>query len=373
MRAPRTLWAYIAREVAVYTLLGVVAITTVLVANHLLRRISDLIGAGFRIEDLLTILGLFATLLTVYALPISLLFGVLLALGRMSADVELTAMRACGVSLASIATPILVLASLTSAALYPITLEVEPEARREIRTTLTQLFVRGAALEPGRFAQVAGRLVYVDERTADGDFRGIVISDRSSPARPLTIFAERAEFGLDEETQLLTLSLSHGDIHIEDPDASDEHYQRIAFEHFDYKIDLTRAIGGGRQQRAREMTMDTLRTTVTRVASGDPGPYREKDLVTYELHLHRRKAAPLAPVLFAMVAVPIAMRRRRGARAAGMLVCAVLAFGYYALQAFCEFLATQGWFPPIAAPWIPNAGYAALAVALTLRARGAES
>src|SRR5262249_15675137 len=47
--------------------------------------------------------------IVVLTLPMSLLFGILIAVGRLSADSELTAMRSCGVSLAALYRPILLI------------------------------------------------------------------------------------------------------------------------------------------------------------------------------------------------------------------------------------------------------------------------
>ncbi|MGE4651478.1 MAG: LptF/LptG family permease, partial [Myxococcota bacterium] len=154
MSAPRRLWLYVAREVAGYSLLGLVAITTILVGNRLFRWLQDVLGAGIALEDLVAILALFTTLLSVYALPIALLFGILLAIGRMAADSEITAMRASGVGMEGVAVPILAIALALCALLYPITFELEPRARRGVNTTMLGIATRGAALGPGRFEQL---------------------------------------------------------------------------------------------------------------------------------------------------------------------------------------------------------------------------
>ena len=53
MRWPRTLSWYVTREVVSYTLIGLAAITTVMVARSLVRVLDELIGAGFVLADLL--------------------------------------------------------------------------------------------------------------------------------------------------------------------------------------------------------------------------------------------------------------------------------------------------------------------------------
>jgi LPS export ABC transporter permease LptF len=369
MRAPRRLWRYIAWEVLQYTLLGLTAITTVLVTNNLMRHLGDLAAVGFSYRDLLTVLRMLSTMLAIYALPISLLFGVLLGVGRLAADVEITAMRACGVSVAGIAVPIVGIAVLASALISPLHLEVEPAARREFAVTFAKILLRGAAVEPGRFSHMAGRLLYVDERDTAGHLVGVVIADRSDPKRPFMIFAESGQLELDEANAALTLRLSNGNIHIDDPEADDDRYQRIGFESFDYEIDMSEWIQPGTDLRAREMTMQELRAKSARVASGDPGPYREKEPIAYALHLQRRLAAPATPVVFTLSGIALGMRRRRGARAWGVFLCALLAFSHYALQMFCETLAVQGWFEPVVAAWIPNALFGTLGVVLLSRVR----
>jgi lipopolysaccharide export LptBFGC system permease protein LptF len=82
------------------------------------------------------------------------------------------------------------------------------------------------------------------------------------------------------------------------------------------------------------------------------------------VYLYRRYAAPLAPLLFALVGAPLGMRRRRGARSWGVLLCALVAFGYYMLQSFCELLAEGAWLSPGIAAWVPNLAFLALAVGL---------
>jgi lipopolysaccharide export system permease protein len=89
----------------------------------------------------------------------------------------------------------------------------------------------------------------------------------------------------------------------------------------------------------------------------------------YATNLQRRYALPMAPALFALVGVPLGMRRKRGARSYGVILCALLAFGYYALHSFCELLATESGFPPRLAVWLPNLLFAAGGIGLLIQAR----
>lgn len=370
MRAPKTVVGYVLREVLLYTALGLAAIILVLVTRNLIRTLEDLVDAGFTAMDLLLVVQLLGTMLFIYALPVSFLFGVLLAIGRMAADVEITAMRACGIGLRTFTVPILVFGLIFSAFTWRLTLESEPSARRQMRDALKTMLARGGVIEPGKFRRFGGsRLFYVEGRDSEGRLRGIVISDRSNPERPFMVFARSGAIQLDEDRGELVLDLADGDIHLESP-SGEERYQRIAFERFDYALDVGSILGDSRRRKAKEMSMEELGRTIERIERGDTRGLRDPP-AEYAMHWHSRMATPFAPALFGLVAVPIAMRRTRGARSMGMIWCAALASSYYVLQTLCEFLAVDGLFPVELAPWIPNLAFLALGVFLLMRARRA--
>jgi lipopolysaccharide export system permease protein len=366
---PRILSRYVAREVVQYTLLGLAAISVILLARNLVRVLDELLGAGFSWTDLGTLVRLLGTMLLLYALPVSFLFGVLLAVGRMAGDVEIVAMRACGIGIRQLLVPVLVLGVLISAGTLQLAMHVEPAARRELRAAVGSLVARGAGLQPGRFRRFGEVLVYVDARGGD-QLQGIVVSDRRDPERPLIVFAKQGQMRLDPTGTLLELALEHGDIHLDAPEgATEERDVRISFDRFDYTVDLQALLGGRKAMRAKEMTWDHLRFMVKRIASGEPLEHIQEDPIDYALDLHRRVAAPVAPALFGLVGLPIAMRRTRGARSLGALWCAALAFSYYGLQTFFSFLASEGWISAGVAMWLPNACFAAIGTVLLLRAR----
>jgi lipopolysaccharide export system permease protein len=368
MRWPRTLSLYVTREVVQYASLGLAAITLVMLTRSLVRVLDQLIGAGFQIDDLLTVASLLGAMLTIYALPVSFLFGVLLAIGRMASDVEITAMRACGIGMRALLLPIGILGLCLSVLTLKLTVDVEPAARRAMATAVQRMLVRGASVEAGRFKAVAKRMFFVDEREAEGRLRGIVISDRTDPERPFLVFAESGELRLDESRAEMVLMLERGDVHLEPRGDADDRYQRVGFERFEYRINIGEAMGTG-LPRPREMTREQLRAVVARIEAGEePGPLRDPP-VEYATNLHRRYALPAAPALFALVGVPLGIRRKRGARSYGVILCAVLAFGYYALHSFCELLATERGFPVEIAVWLPNVAYAVLGIVLVLHAR----
>lgn len=371
MRFPRILWRYVLKEVLLYAVVGFVAFATILVTQNLLQRLEDLLALGFTRGDFAVILACFLGMFGAYAVPVAFLFGVLLAMGRLSSDSEVTAMQASGVGLASLVAPVLALGAAISLLTAFLLVEVEPAGRRGLRSLLESVASRGGILEPGKFRGIGERMVFVTDRDRENRLSGVVVSDRTDPERPYLVFAERGRFVFEPETLRAHLILEDGDVHVESDPTDAQRHQRIAFETLDYSFDVSVLLHDSRSHlKAREMEFDELATLVSRIDAGEaPDDPRLEDLVKYQLEFHRRLALPLAPILFALVGVPLGLRRSRGARSWGALACIAVVFSYYALLSLSQFLAGGGVISAATALWIPNLAFALLALWLLRRAR----
>ena len=134
MVAPRLLWRYIVLEVLMHTLIGLFAITLLLVVQNMLRFLEDLLGAGVGFGALAQLCALILPAYVSYAIPTALLFGILISFGRMSADGEVVAMRACGVSVPRLLPPALALGAVAAAISAYMLFDVQPRARFAMRS-----------------------------------------------------------------------------------------------------------------------------------------------------------------------------------------------------------------------------------------------
>ena len=117
------------------------------------------------------------------------------------------------------------------------------------------------------------------------------------------------------------------------------------------------------------MTIVELRATLARLEAGEGIPHASRVPIEYRLQIQRRFALPVAPLLFALVGVPLAARRTRSGRSRGVLLCAGLVGAYYGVLTFSQYLALAGTLPAGIALWIPNVLCAVVAVLLLERAR----
>jgi lipopolysaccharide export system permease protein len=374
MARPRILFRYVLREVLVYGLVGFLAFATILVAQNLLRRLEDLLALGFTGHDFLVILRCFAAMFGAYAAPVAFLFGVLLAMGRLSADSEITAMQASGLGLRTLLLPVLALGVALSVLTAWLLIDVEPAGRRELRTLLEDVASRGGILEPGKFRGVGERTIFVNDRDRDNNLRGVMIADRSDPTRPFQIFAERGRFVFDPKTLIVHLELADGDVHLDDEKGDPMKHGRIGFQVLDYSFDIGALLSDSRSTlEAREVPFNDLRALVERFDRGEKiEDGRLHKPVIYQLELQRRLALPIATILFALIGVPLGLRKARGARSWGALLCIAVVFSYYAMLSFFQFLGNGGVLPPVMALWLPNAMFAVVALLLLRRASRAS-
>jgi len=147
VRIPRTLWLTLWREVAGYAALGLAAVALLYLGRNLLRYVERLHALGAGPGDLAQVAGCVLVVMVAHALPVAFLFGLAVALARMTADGEAQALRACGVSLASLVAPLLALAFAVAGATAVASLELEPRARRGLREAFHAMAARGALLE----------------------------------------------------------------------------------------------------------------------------------------------------------------------------------------------------------------------------------
>ncbi len=236
LRLPRTIYTYIGIEVLRIAVLSVLAISllgTVVLAFQLTRN-------GIRIGFLWPILQKSLAYPLYFSVPISLLFGVTLAIGRMASDLEVMAMRANGLSYRQIAAPVLIFASLLSAGAFYVNGEVIPKihyAKGNLRDAiLAQLESLGAG--KNRSLLLPGQVRLFVEEYSGTRFLGIKLELQEeslkrlrekvqnqilspvpsrSPGTSMTVLARSCDLEISADRREMYLNLQHVEILIPEP------------------------------------------------------------------------------------------------------------------------------------------------------------
>ena len=182
------LFRYVFREVVIASLIGTVLFTLVLFLQNLGPVMELLVGPGAAARDVLWLFALTIPQSFPFTIPIGVLVGILLALGRLSTDNEIVAMRSAGIPGLRIARPIAVFALVGMAACAATTIWLTPWSLRE-QLRIADSFrvsVAGAEVRPRVFIEdFPDRVIRVqDVLPGEGiHWRGIFMADTRAPER----------------------------------------------------------------------------------------------------------------------------------------------------------------------------------------------
>jgi LPS export ABC transporter permease LptG/LPS export ABC transporter permease LptF len=314
-----------------------------------------------------------------FTIPLGVLVGILIALGRMSSDGEITAMRAAGVPGRRLVLPILSLSALALIAAAACALWLAPWSIRERYRVLNQIIANQltAEVEPRVFQEeFPNKVLYVGDVIPSGTgpvvrWRNVFVADLTPPTQKMEAGHERGESPRvtlareaiatpDAARNRIQLTLFDGSTH--DVGKEIANYSISAFPKGDQILEAKRR-GEVRSTRP-SIELDT--PPLYRVA------YKEKDvdetrLRESRIEFHQRFALPMACILLALVGIPLGMTARKAGRSSAIVLTVALAFLYYMGMISLINLARQGKFSVPIAVWTPNVIFAIAGVVLMLR------
>jgi lipopolysaccharide export system permease protein len=342
---------YLFRELLAPTLICLLVFTLVMLAGRLVQLAELVIGKGVALADVLQLLATLLPPLLVFIVPLAFLMGIMLGFGRLSADNEVVALKASGIGLSAMARPVLLLAAICAVLTLLISFWAAPWGKRAFRATLFEITRKQASigLQPQLFLKQFSNLVLYanDLDPRSGEMSGVFIVEQQ-PENSLLIFAEAGRMHSDPQQQAVTLQLHNGVIHRQKAANQGDDYQVIGFATYEIRPDVSKALAAEAAPRRisrKEMSM----TELWRIASGESDTNRAA-----RGELHRRLSAPLAPLLFALLAVPFSTYSQRSGRGGGFIVGLAIYLGYYLLISLAEILTDEGGIAPLLTFWLPH-------------------
>jgi LPS export ABC transporter permease LptG/LPS export ABC transporter permease LptF len=347
----KTLDRYLIRETIGPFALALALFTFLLWVQPMLKTAEVLIAKGAPME---TIAYLLVTLLPQalgVTVPMAFLAGVVMALGRFSADREAVAMMACGVSPVRLIRPVLILGSLAAAATLYVLIWLMPDANQSFRDVTFQLTRKMATedVKPGEFYEgFTGKAILIGGRENDGAWTQVMIADTTADGGPSIQLAGKARLVADEGARLVNIILTDVTSYRRLKDESDYEVQQSTEEvaHIDPKSVFGDGASPGRG--FNEMTIAQLDAQAAEKMAAGISPHNEI------MFKQQRFAFPLACLVFAVMGVALGVTTRKDGKLAGFAIGIVVIMAYYGIMTFFEGQAKGNHFPALWARWMPN-------------------
>jgi LPS export ABC transporter permease LptG/LPS export ABC transporter permease LptF len=366
---------YLIRETLTPFLLALAVSTFIFQINPILEQAEFLLAKGI---PALTVGYLLLTLLPQalgVTLPISFLFGLLMALGRMSGDRESVAILACGVSPLRLLRTIMLMAVVVGAFNLYVMTTLVPDANQSFReVTFRFLATQSEAdIKPRLFYEgFPNKVLYVRDAKPGAGWFGVMLADTTTAqsGRPVIVLAESGMLSLDEQRREVNLFLR--DVIRYAPIDAGDAYEVTRSTDARFQIPASSVFGAGDTPISRgnpERKIPDLLAEIELKRQGGLSPHNEI------MYLHQMFSFPVACLVFAPLGLALGLHTRREGKLAGLTLGMFVVFVYWAFMAQAEALTKGQHFPAEWARWVPNlvmAPVGVLALWWRSRARGRE-
>ena len=342
----------------------------VLVAGNAIKEVLSLLASG-RVSwgQFFYIMAILIPRVIPYALPLGILTGVLLVLGRLSAQGEILAMKAAGISLWRIASPIFLIALGGTGFAVAIAFYYAPMADTLYKRTLANV-VRE---DPLRFFQAKtfikefpGYVFYFDDQegTTVKNLRLWLIGDDGKMSQFLQSETGVITFDSETDSIKLTVKQASGEIRSES-DAEDARGQWTGiFEDTSFSIPLDGLFGARNQER--KLSYMNLNELLGKRQHYIDNP-EELDEETRAMRqnqvqtaIQKKAAMGVAVLSLCAIAIPLGIKASRSETYANLAIALALALSYFFLLVVVSWLEKQPQWRPDLLIWLPNLLYQGL-------------
>ena len=370
-------------------LMTVAVFTFVLLLGDALKEILPLLINGqARPATLLKIIALLMPFVGVYSLPMGLLAATLLVFGRFSADQELTAARASGISLLSLSTPILLLSLLCCCVSAWINMDFGPRCRVACKNLIFQLRTElvNVQLPEGRpFYDFPGYIVCVG-RNHNGELEDVMVCKLATETNAATtILAPRGRLEVEASRQQLVFNM----LDAQSLTVSQNGRARIdsAKGWASYIVPFPSSTGRIYHPRISDMTFwqlqDELRnqeqqfslppaaaasTEELRAQIREFAKRQNDFMEPVRVQMNRQIAFSFACFGFTLIGIPLGIRIHRRETNVGVAIAIVLVLVYYSFIFLGQSLSARPEFVPHLIVWLPNFVFQAVGAVLLWRA-----
>ena len=359
---------YVIREVLGPFVIGLLIFTFILIIPFLIDLAEKFISKGVPPAVVLQIMATLLPQALGLTIPMSLLLGLLVAFGRLSADREFVAMQACGVSLLRLLRPVGVLSFLCWAATSYVLLVAVPNANqsfREITFNIVAARAEGEVRPRVFFEDFPDLVLYVREVPPQGGWNGVFMADSRDNQQPSIYLARHGRVVIDRQQRTVQMVLQDGTRHTADAAGK---YEVFRFRDLILTVNPDRVFPRtGPARGEREMSIPELRARAAQIEKEGGSPHNPL------MEIHKKFSIPFACLVFGLIGLGLGASNRRDGKLASFVLGVAVIFVYYVLLWLGQAMAKGQLLPAWLAVWLPNIVLGALGGLLfTWRDRAAD-
>ncbi len=366
--------------------------TLLLILGNVIKEILQLL-IDHRVTPWLAfkLIGLLIPWVLAFSLPIGMLTAALLVFGRFSADQELTASKASGISLVSLITPVLLLSVAVSGLCAWLNMDLAPACRTAYKELLfsAQTNRPGNVLRSGETVPLGDYMVFVKKVLPDGTNLDTIRATQWGKDGELKRWAAGPTGTLERDpaNHQITLTINNSTawrnttdgfvpeaggelplpISIDDqaktlltiPD-SDKTFLQLLEKKRQFESPLAKPIPHGKNAEEN--------------AKGRRDWQREmqEDISPVMVYMHREVAFSFACIGFTLIGIPLGIRSHRRETSIGVAMAMVLMLVYYSFIVLGQAWQNHPERGPCIVVWLPNIIFQSVGAVLLWRAnRGA--
>lgn len=358
---------YVTKSFLITFTMAILVLTFTMTGANLIR-VMEFVSRGIPFAVFVKYMLYILPRILTFTVPWAIMVAVVLVFGKLSADNEITAMRACGVSIVQIISPLLLITfAMTLVCLY-LQVEIGPPLLWKSRWMMEHEAAQRpmALFEPGSpfsYQQGDNKIVIsIDDRVGENELLGVHFCETDEEGNILReIDAQKGTVSSDPENMILHIAMT--DCMITDRTGeSAEGINRFYTNESHFEFNYGKNINAQKiAERAKYMPLKELLGEIRRTKlQGD-------DTTKLEIELNKRIAFALSPIAFLLLGMPLAIRTSRRETSIGLFISVILASVYFFSIILFESLNDLSWIYPQYLLWLPNIVFQVLGATMTWR------
>jgi LPS export ABC transporter permease LptF len=358
---------FVSRELLVNVLFAIAVLSLVLVVGNIFRKLLPLlVNHDVPMEYLLAFIAYVLPFSLIFTIPWGLLTAILLVFGRLSADNELIALRANGVSVTRVCVPLAGIALVFTAICSWLNVQVAPAAQEKLRSTIFDLATRNPMALFGSdqvIDQFPGRKIYVGKKEGNR-LENITVFELDENSLPMKVtFARSGMLEADLQNKRILMHLYNARYQQRDEkDPNDLRKIRDGINMAEGTLPISLEDLYEKEKKRPSRSALSIQQLLEQLKSENK---REQSASRTEIN--KRFSFPFACLAFAIIGVPLGVTAHRRETSVGFAVGLIVAVTYFLFVIIGDTLRGNPRVHPELLVWFPNVLFIVLGALLFRR------